>query len=119
MSVEIIDASALAKLKDMIGGDIDDLSELVEDFVDAFPEQAKTMQDQAATSDWEGLRISAHTLKSNARDMGASGLSALAAELESQCKEGAPTDAVSKVVEIVRDGEAAVRTLQKLDLNSV
>ena len=119
MTNAVIDTAALAKLKDMIGGDTEDLSELVSDFLASFPGQAAKMQDQATTEDWAGLRITAHSCKSNARDLGATALSVLCAELERQCKAGQPDAPFEQVSAITAAGHTALDELRAVDLANV
>ncbi len=119
MSSIDIDVSALQNLKAIIGGDTEDLAELVDDFVTGLPEQLKSMKDAAITNDWSALRIAAHTCKSNARDLGAKELSVLCAELEADCKNEPPSDADSQVEKIEQIGMDSVASLAQLDLNSV
>ena len=119
MTPDLIDIAALAKLKDMIGGDTEDLAELVDDFVVSFPQQIELMQKQATGQEWGSLRISSHSSKSNARDMGATSLSALCAELELQCKSGTPVEPLRQVSEIEKAGLAAIDALKDLDLENV
>lgn len=119
MTDTLIDTAALAKLKDIIGGESDDLAELIDDFVTAFPDQAALMKKQAAAEDWSSLRISAHSCKSNARDLGATELSALCAELELQCKDGTPVEPAHQVSAIEKAGSAALAALRQLDLENV
>ena len=119
MTDNIIDTAALSKLKDMIGGEAEDLAELVDDFVTAFPHQAALMHRQVADEDWGSLRISAHSCKSNARDLGAVALSSLCAELELQCKSGTPNEPGRQVSGIEAAGTAALTALKQLDLANV
>ena len=119
MSTPVIDTAALAKLKDMIGGESEDLAELVDDFVSAFPEQAQTMQGLVQSEDWPALRISAHSCKSNARDLGAVALAELCAQLELECQSGAPSDPAAQVAAIEAQGMLALGALQELDLTHV
>lgn len=119
MTSDLIDIAALSKLKTMIGGDTEDLAELVDDFVASFPRQMELMQEQATGQDWGSLRISSHSSKSNARDMGAASLSALCAELELQCKTGAPVEPMRQISEIEKAGLAAIDALKDLDLENV
>lgn len=119
MTNDVIDTTALTKLKDMIGGDPEDLSELVEDFLETFPSQAADMRNQATLEDWSALRITAHSCKSNARDLGATALSALCAELELQCKSGQPDAAVDQIDAIDAAGQTALTALRELDLANV
>lgn len=119
MSNSIIDTAALANLKEVIGGDIEDLQELVDDFVTGMPDQLGKMQSQVANSDWSGLRITSHSCKSNARDLGATDLAALCAELELQCKSGEPTNATDQMNAISVAVEGAIAALRTTDLVNV
>lgn len=119
MTDSTIDTTAIAQLKEVIGGDIEDLQELVDDFVTDLPGQISKMQAQSAEADWAGLRITSHSCKSNARDLGASALSGLCAALELQCKSGAPTDPAGQLAAIEAAANAAVAELRQLDLAHV
>ena len=119
MTADTIDIAALKKLKDMIGGDTEDLMELVDDFVSGFPDQVGQMQDQMAQQDWGALRIAAHSCKSNARDVGATALSGLCAELELQCRNGVPQGPDVQLQQIESAGHAAIAALKQLDLDHV
>lgn len=119
MTADLIDTAALAKLKEMIGGETEDLAELVDDFVAGFADQVVEMRRQAVAEDWGALRISSHSTKSNARDMGAVALSTLCADLELQCKSGAPEGAAAQVAAIETAGQAAIIALKGLDLAHV
>ena len=92
MSDRIIEIAALRRLLEAIGGDPEDLRELIMDFQSEAPELAAKIREAAAEGDLESLRITAHTLKSNARDFGAMRLSALCEELEHECRTGAVAD---------------------------
>lgn len=92
MSNGIIEMAALRRLLETIGGDPEDLCELIEDFQGEAPELAARISEAAANGDLEALRIATHTLKSNARDFGATRLATLCEELEHECRTGAVTD---------------------------
>ena len=79
MSDDVIDPAALERLLAAIGGDPEDLRELLGDFQQEGPRTLSQMQRAAHAGDRDALRISAHSLKSNARDFGAV---ALATECE-------------------------------------
>ena len=119
MTSTTIDAAALANLKEVIGGDAEDLQELVDDFIAAMPEQISKMQAQVAEADWAGLRITSHSCKANARDLGAMELMSLCAALELQSKNGEPDDPAGQVTAIATAAEAAVETLSQMDFASV
>lgn len=119
MSDSIIDIAALAKLKAMIGGDVEDLEELIDDFIESVPEQIAHMSAEVKAQDWPALRIASHSCKSNGRDMGATVLTALCAELELQCKNGAPVDPAAQVAVIAAAAQDAADALKALDLAHV
>ncbi len=116
---QALDLSALRNLKSMIGGDPDDLAELVNDFVTALPEQVQQMQSAAAGGDLAALRIAAHSCKSNARDLGASHLSDLCAGLETQSAAGDGAGLARKLAEISDAAAAALSQFAQLDLSDV
>lgn len=119
MTETAIDVAALKKLKDMIGGNVEDLSELVDDFLTSLPEQLSQMRAAEQSEDWAALRITSHSCKSNARDLGANHLSELCAELERQCKAGAPVDLGAQLSAIETAAEAAMAGLKDQDLVNV
>lgn len=114
-----IDIAALKKLKDLIGGETEDLAELVEDFITTFPEQLSRMRQELGAQDWGALRITAHTCKSNARDVGAMALFQQCAALELACETGVPTAPDDQVSGIDATGTAAIAALKDIDLAHV
>lgn len=114
-----IDIAALKKLKDLIGGESDDLAELVEDFIASFPGQVSRMRSETNAQDWPALRISAHTCKSNARDVGATALFQLCAALELACETGVPGAPDEAIAEIDATGTASITALKEVDLANV
>lgn len=119
MTEDTIDITALAKLKDVIGGDMEDLKELINDFIASVPAQIAKMQAEVDNQDWAALRIASHSCKSNARDMGATALTALCAELELQCKNGVPVDPAAQIAAIETAARNAANALTALDLANV
>ena len=111
-----IELPALRRLLDVIGGDRDDLSELIDDFLSGAPELVAQMSAAAAAADTEALRRGAHTLKSNAQDFGALRLAALCAALEGACREGPCLEATDSVAVIAEDVEMARRALRALKI---
>jgi HPt (histidine-containing phosphotransfer) domain-containing protein len=97
---EVIDRTALKRLLDVIGGDPDDLAELIEEFETVTPGILETMKSEAKVGDFEALRISAHSLKSNSRDFGASSLAQSCEELERDCRDGDVGDPSARVAVI-------------------
>ena len=96
----MIDRGAIARLLEVIGGDVDDLRELLEEFHSSTPALVDQMQAAAASGDTDALRIAAHSLKSNSRDFGALALGDLCEGLEHDCRAGAVTDGPARVAAI-------------------
>lgn len=109
-----IDHEALRKLLDIVGGDPEDLAEFIEDFLEIAPTLVTQMQEGFAAEDWDKVRIAAHTLKSNAKDLGAPALSELCKTLEDQCKANSASDSgllideISEETKVATDGLAAI-----------
>ncbi len=119
MSDIIIDIAVLARLLNVVGGDPEDLQELIEDYMEIAPGLAADIRAGAAAGDWKAARIAAHSLKSNARDMGAIHLSNLCAALEQQCKEGnvaSPEEAIAAIEEQEAVARQALATIKVEDV---
>ena len=97
MSSDIIDRTALKRLLDVIGGDPDDLAELLEEFERTTPKLLADLEAAAEIGDVQALRIASHSLKSNGRDFGALALSEACKELEAACSTGHVEDAAARV----------------------
>ena len=102
---------ALDKLFDLIGGDPGSLAELIESFLEESPLLVGQMQQAADAGDRTVLGRAAHTLKSSARDFGASQLSVLCESLEKSCRDSMPEQAIRQV-----DAIRAECALAKKDL---
>jgi HPt (histidine-containing phosphotransfer) domain-containing protein len=100
MPEEVIDKAALQRLLDVIGGDPEDLAELIDEFEATTPKILQDMTAAAATGDIAALRVSAHSLKSNARDFGATALATACETLEHACRDGAVSDPAGQVTAI-------------------
>ncbi len=114
-----IDVAALRRLLEVIGGDRDDLSELIDDFLSGAPELVAQMSAAAAAADTEALRRAAHTLKSNAQDFGAMRLAAECAALEGACREGPCPEAAASVAVIAEEEEKARASLAALNVEEL
>ena len=106
-----IDHEALKKLLDIVGGDPEDLAEFIEDFLEIAPSLVEELKDGSGAGDWEKVRIAAHTLKSNAKDLGAPALSELSKALEDQCKTGATDECGPLIEQIAQESKAATAEL--------
>ncbi len=116
---QIIDRTALKRLLAVIGGDEEDLAELVEDFTESAPELATTIAEATQSGDRDAMRIAAHTLKSNARDFGAVHLSKLCEAMERALKEEAPESLGWAAEEIGAETAQAVAALAEVSLEDV
>ncbi len=116
---EIIDRAALKRLLAVIGGDEEDLAELVEDFNDSAPALAATITEATSSGDCDAMRIAAHTLKSNARDFGAIHLSKLCEAMERALREETPESLGWAAEEITARTTQAVAALAEVSLEDV
>lgn len=114
MSTDLIDQAALKRLLALIGDDPDDLDELIDDYLEAAPELAKTILDACKSRDTNAVRIAAHTLKSNARDLGAMRVSERASAIESACKNDNIEAAIAAASDIEAEAAAANEALSRL-----
>jgi len=103
MNNETLDIAGLKRMLKVIGGDVNDLRELVDDFLAEAPRLSAAIARAAAEGDRDALRVASHTLKSNARDFGAMRLSALCSALENDCRAECTLDAPVAAAEIVRE----------------
>ena len=84
---ETLDTAALDNLRETVGGDEEFLIELVETFLEDAPQMLADMRQAAETGDAPGLRLHAHSLKSNSAEFGAMSLNALCKQLEMMGKD--------------------------------
>ncbi|RWA66205.1 Hpt domain-containing protein [Mesorhizobium sp.] len=108
-----IDRGALDKLRELVGGEEADLVELVESFLEEGPSIMQDMWSSARGSDLAASRRAAHSLKSNARDMGAAELSQICARVEARCASGEPADLV-EIDNAQRAFDAAITELRTI-----
>lgn len=116
MTDDFIDRAALRRLLETIGGDVEDLLELVGDYAEDAPKLVEEIRAAARAGDADAMRIAAHTLKSNARDFGAFRLAALCQRLEQDCREHLPADPDAAVIEIAAAEAEAQAALSEVDL---
>jgi len=108
----VLDRKALSDLQAVIGGDRADLEELISDFIEDAPRQLAQMAQAGAAQDLDAVRRGAHSLKSNARDLGAVAFAQLCAELETDLNTpgfvGDLTARVSAITTLWPDVRAAL-----------
>ncbi len=77
-----LDPAALDNLRDTTGGDPAFLAELIDTFLEDAPPLLNNLQQALGKEDAAGVRLAAHSLKSNGADFGATTFSALCQQLE-------------------------------------
>lgn len=83
-----LDKESLARLQQLVGGDHSDLADLIEAFLEEAPGLIQAMQEAVRIGDKATIRRAAHSLKSNARDMGAIELADICARIETISAQG-------------------------------
>jgi signal transduction histidine kinase/DNA-binding response OmpR family regulator/HPt (histidine-containing phosphotransfer) domain-containing protein len=78
----VLEPSALQKLRQVVGDDADVLAELIDSFLEDAPVLLADLRQALEAGNAVGVRMHAHSLKSNSADFGASKLNALCKELE-------------------------------------
>jgi HPt (histidine-containing phosphotransfer) domain-containing protein len=78
----ILDPAALDKLLNLVDGDRNNLSNLIQSFLDDTSKLLSDLRRSLEIGDAELLRRTGHTLKSSGRDFGATSLSQLGKQLE-------------------------------------
>lgn len=114
-----LDLTALKRLLDVIGGDPEDFEELRAEYIETAPEMVMQMKSAAASGDLDGLRLSAHSLKGNARDFGAATLAELCSALEAACKAGDVPDPAAAVAAIEAAEADARGALTALEIDDI
>ena len=98
----MIDASALERLRAVVGDDPADLIDIISSFLEEAPTLLQAMTQAADAADLATVHRLAHSLKSNARDLGASRLGELCQALENELRSGrTPEDLKARVDEVV------------------
>ncbi len=87
-SPALLDPSAIANLRDLVGGEPEYLAELIDSFLEDAPVLLANMEKAVMAGDATALRLHAHSLKSNAADFGARELADLCKQLEMAGKNG-------------------------------
>ena len=100
--MSILDVRSIDQLQEMIGGDRNELNNLIELYLLESREILSHMDVALETRDLELLRRSSHSLKSSSQDFGAIRLSELSASLESSCRNQWP-DSSDKLIKKIRE----------------
>jgi CheY-like chemotaxis protein/HPt (histidine-containing phosphotransfer) domain-containing protein len=108
----VLDPAALENLREMMGGDAEFLSELIDTFLEDAPQLLADMHQTVEQGDAAGLRLAAHSLKSNSADFGAMALSNLCRELEGMGKAGTLDGAAGLVRQAAAEYEQVKAALE-------
>src|SRR4029079_2003277 len=113
-----LDPAAMTRLLE-ITGDQGFVDELIDTFIEDATAQIDGLRSAASAGDAEAIIRPAHSLKSNAANVGATALEDLARDLEGDGRTGDVPDAVARVASVetefaaVRDGLLAERAARR------
>jgi PAS domain S-box-containing protein len=107
-----VDQAVIHQLTVTMGGPF--VAELIDTFGQDARQLIATLRRALADADVDGFRRAAHSLKSTSETLGATGLAALARELEAMARAGSLTGAGDRVEQIADRYESAARTLEEL-----
>jgi HPt (histidine-containing phosphotransfer) domain-containing protein len=108
-----MDDKALDKIRALqMEGEPDLLSEIIASYLGDAPVQLEAIHRAVAAGDAEGLRRSAHGMKSSSANLGATVLSSLCKELEEMGRSGDLRQAAQKCQQAQREFDAARRALE-------
>jgi HPt (histidine-containing phosphotransfer) domain-containing protein len=108
----VLDPAALENLQEMMGGDVEFLAELIDTFLKDAPQILTDMRQAVEQGDTAGLRLAAHSLKSNSADFGMMALSNLCRELEGMGKAGTLDGAAELVAQAAVEYEQVKAALE-------
>ncbi|HVL50633.1 MAG TPA: response regulator, partial [Actinomycetota bacterium] len=111
---EVIDPAAISRLVASYNDDRDLIAEVAGTFIESAPELLEAIKDGLLRADAPGVRVAAHTLKSNAATFGAGELAASSRDLEHLAREGDLDGAGPLVQSIEAQVPQVIRTLERL-----
>ncbi len=112
LTTSVIDPSALERLNATLGEEF--VGELIDAFLEDAPKLVVSMRQSLEKRDAVTLGRAAHTLKSNAANLGAMGLSGLCKELEEIGKQGVLDGADERVTQVEAEHEKVQATLKEM-----
>lgn len=110
----VLDRAALSRLLELVGNDPEVFAETLNGFFDDAPRMIAELHAAAARGDADGLRITAHSLKSNSASFGALTLFEHCRALEMLGKSGACAGAAERIAEIEREYARAREALESI-----
>jgi len=111
-ATSVLDPAAMENLREVAGGDTVFLVELIGAFLDDAPRLLAGMRQALEDGDAALLRRSAHNLKSNGAEFGATALSELCQEMETTARAGALAGALEELARIEAECEKAQAALR-------
>jgi len=112
-AIAILDPAALDNSREMVGDDAF-MVELIETFLTDAPKLLSDMATAVATNDAPLLRLSAHSLKANSADFGATALYKLCVELEGLGRDGEMVGTADLVTQVRAEYSQVEKALQTL-----
>ena len=106
-----LDPDAMARLLDITGGDQGFVDELIDTFLEDATTQIDALRSAAASGDTAAIVRPAHSLKSNAANVGATALGELARALEADGRAGDVPDAARRVANLEAEFDRVRDTL--------
>jgi CheY-like chemotaxis protein/HPt (histidine-containing phosphotransfer) domain-containing protein len=107
-----VDRTAIDRLVTTMGASF--VVELIHTFVDDGRELIATLHRTLSASDIDAFRRAAHSLKSTGETVGATGLAAIARELEASARAGSLAGVEARVRQVDQAFEFATQTLEEL-----
>lgn len=101
-----LDPEAMTRLLEITGGDQGFVDELIDTFFEDAAAQIDALRAAAASGDADAIVRPAHSLKSNAANVGATALGELARTLETDGRRGDVPDAVERVASVGAEFDA-------------
>ena len=106
-----LDPDAMTRLLDITGGDQGFVDELIDTFLEDATTQIDALRSAAASGDTAAIVRPAHSLKSNAANVGATALGELARALEADGRAGDVPDAAGRVARLEAEFDRVRDTL--------
>ncbi len=110
---EVIDQATFARFLDSLGGDVEFLNELVDEYLSSTPGLFDRMQQAIATGEAPALQRAAHSLKTGSATFGALAFAAQCKELEDLAKIGVLDCAEEKYTALAAAYPQVAAALQK------
>jgi HPt (histidine-containing phosphotransfer) domain-containing protein len=110
----LLDPAAFERLKSIGGDDPAFLADLISTFLEESPALVANLRKAAEAGDLDALRRSAHSLKSNSAEFGATALSGLARELEEMARNRTLEGAMERVASAEKEYRSVRAALEEM-----